>query len=127
MLSTSQDEGRYTFLKESDPGLGKKWFPAARGDSDRKCGSYTDKSILQASKAMDRLNTGYVALADRGFQIEQICRDRGIAYSLQVSLRGYAKLTLLEITLFSGFFVRSVLELNRGGEWTSRLDESRRP
>lgn len=65
--------------------------------SDGYCGSYSDKSILQASKVLDQLNSGDVVLADRGFQIEQMCRDRGIVLNVPVRLRGKSQLSAIEM------------------------------
>ena len=65
--------------------------------SDSFCGSYSDNTILSASKVLDCLEEGDVILADRGFQIEQMCADRGIIVIVPSSLRGKSQLSVLEM------------------------------
>ena len=56
--------------------------------SDAFCGSCSDNAILSATKVLDTLEGGDVILADRGFQIEEMCADRGIIVNVPPSLRG---------------------------------------
>lgn len=65
--------------------------------SDAFCGSYSDNVILSSSKLLDDLEEGDVILADRGFQIEQMCAERGLVVNVPSSLRGKSQLSLLEM------------------------------
>ena len=65
--------------------------------SDAYCGSYSDKAILESSGVLDQLDVADVVLAVRGFQIEQMCADRGIVLNVPASLSGKSQLSVREM------------------------------
>ena len=65
--------------------------------SEAFCGSYSDKVVTAASHVLDQLSAGDVILADRGFQIEQFCQERGIVLNVPVRLKGKSQLSVREM------------------------------